>query len=77
MPLVFPVQCRVISSVGRSANDQMLKYGSCVTSGTAGGRNDAVCAETRYVITEHIVRKIARCRFMANREIVWREKSVG
>ena len=32
------VQCRVSSSVSRSAIDQTLKYGSLVTSGTAGGR---------------------------------------
>src|SRR4051812_48955524 len=32
------VQCRVTSSVRRSAVDQTLKYGSCATRGTAGGR---------------------------------------
>src|SRR5436305_13883051 len=34
----FPVQCVVALSVKRSAADQMLKYGSWATSGTAGGR---------------------------------------
>jgi hypothetical protein len=33
------VQWRVTSSVSRSDMDQMLKYGSLVTKGTAGGRN--------------------------------------
>src|SRR5438105_12071563 len=33
-----PVQWTVAVSVRRSAGDQRLKYGSCVTSGTAGGR---------------------------------------
>src|SRR5437764_9373003 len=33
------VQWRVVSSVRRSAQDQMLKYGSFATSGTAGGRS--------------------------------------
>ena len=34
----FPVQCRVGPPVNSSFADQMLKYGSHVTSGTAGGR---------------------------------------
>src|SRR5712691_10468427 len=34
-----PVQCTVAASVSLSAGDQMEKYGSCATSGTAGGRN--------------------------------------
>src|SRR5205823_15058842 len=33
-----PVQCRVVSSVSRSAHDQTLKYGSHAIRGTAGGR---------------------------------------
>ena len=33
-----PVQCTVSASVSRSAGDQMLKYGSCATRGTEGGR---------------------------------------
>lgn len=33
----LPVQWRVPSAFRRSAIDQMLKYGSCATSGTAGG----------------------------------------
>src|SRR4051794_15422928 len=36
-----PVQCEVGRSDRRSAVDQMEKYGSCVMSGTAGGRNTA------------------------------------
>src|SRR5207245_2336271 len=39
MAWVAPVQCLVQLSVRRSLMDQTLKYGSCVTSGTAGGRN--------------------------------------
>src|SRR5690349_12166193 len=38
MPKLFPVQCLGQSSYRWSANDQQLKYGSWVTSGTAGGR---------------------------------------
>src|SRR5438477_7580540 len=38
-----PVQWRVGASVKESFIDQMLKYGSCVTSGTAGGRK--VCVQ--------------------------------
>src|ERR1017187_1864231 len=37
--LGLPVQCAVAVSVSRSAMDQTLKYGSCATSGTAGGRS--------------------------------------
>src|SRR5215510_7657809 len=43
-----PVQCFVGSAVSVSLIDQMLKYGSCVISGVAGGRNGAdVCAQTK------------------------------
>jgi hypothetical protein len=38
MPKVVPVQCRGHDSLSVSVNDQQEKYGSCVTSGTAGGR---------------------------------------
>src|SRR5215218_1444873 len=41
MPCGAPVQCFVRSSARRSVIDQTLKYGSCVTSGTAGGRSAA------------------------------------
>src|SRR5690242_15660895 len=34
-----PVQCLVSASVRASLNDQTLRYGSHVTSGTAGGRS--------------------------------------
>src|SRR5579864_4831395 len=34
-----PVQCTVAASVSRSAGDQMEKYGSEATRGTAGGRS--------------------------------------
>src|SRR5271166_2958813 len=37
------VQCRVTSSYAWSASDQIEKYGSWVTSGTAGGRNGWPC----------------------------------
>src|SRR2546423_8653467 len=42
-----PVQWVVLTSVSLSAWDQILKYGSHATSGTAGGRNgaDAACAQ--------------------------------
>src|SRR6266536_3439608 len=40
-----PVQWVVFTSVNLSACDQMLKYGSQATSGTAGGRNGAAMAE--------------------------------
>src|ERR1039458_297172 len=44
--LGLPVQWVVPVSVRRSAADQMLKYGSWATSGTAGGRMGArVCAK--------------------------------
>src|SRR5919112_731234 len=44
MPCGAPVQCFVRSSARRSLIDHTLKYGSCATSGTAGGRNGAaVC----------------------------------
>ena len=36
---VVPVQCCVWESVSLSLLDQTLKYGSCTTSGMAGGRN--------------------------------------
>ena len=36
----LPVQCIVSASASLSAGDQMLKYGSHATSGTAGGRNN-------------------------------------
>ena len=42
---VVPVQCRVCSSVSESDTDHTLKYGSCATSGTAGGRSP--CASRR------------------------------
>jgi hypothetical protein len=46
----FPVQWIVPVSVNRSAADQMLKYGSWATSGTAGGRSGAkLCADTTKV----------------------------
>src|SRR5437016_1920494 len=35
------VQCRVVSSVRRSAIDQTLKFGLMAINGTAGGRNGA------------------------------------
>src|SRR2546425_3102632 len=42
----LPVQWTVSASVSLSAGDQMLKYGSHVTSGTAGGRRVALdCVE--------------------------------
>src|SRR6478672_11106687 len=40
----LPVQWCVSASFKRSLNDQTLRYGSHVTSGTAGGRNGAACA---------------------------------
>ena len=40
----LPVQCVVSASVSLSPGDQMLKYGSCATSGTAGGRSGASAA---------------------------------
>src|ERR1044071_3811542 len=39
MPCGAPVQCFVRSSARRSFIDHTLKYGSCVTKGTAGGLN--------------------------------------
>src|SRR5438105_13911187 len=47
MAWMVPVQCLVQSSVKRSLIDQTLKYGSCVTRGTAGGRNAWCCARAR------------------------------
>src|ERR1044071_1105549 len=48
MPCGAPVQCFVRSSARRSFIDHTLKYGSCVTRGTAGGLNEAAvwAAET-------------------------------
>jgi hypothetical protein len=37
--LTAPVQCRVHPPYNSLLVDQQLKYGSCVTSGAAGGRN--------------------------------------
>jgi hypothetical protein len=45
-----PVQCRGQSRFNSFENDQTEKYGSCATSGTAGGRSGAsVCAPANRV----------------------------
>ena len=51
----LPVQCFVFSPLRWSAIDQMLKYGSCATSGTAGGRDlrAAQQAEQHANVTKH------------------------
>ena len=51
MALIAPVQCRGQSSVNLSAGDQMLKYGSWTTSGTAGGRNVFASSASRFAET--------------------------
>jgi len=53
----FPVQCFVLSPFRWSAIDQMLKYGSCATRGTAGGRI-CVCASPVAAKTVRIVRSL-------------------
>src|SRR5438128_7600019 len=48
-----PVQGTVATSVSRSAGDQIEKYGSCATSGTAGGRKTGGRAGAGREITLH------------------------
>ena len=54
-----PVQWVVSQSVSRSAGDQMLKYGSCATSGTAGARKSTGCANAALLVNNH-TRKVCR-----------------
>src|SRR5438552_18721298 len=71
----LPVQWTVSASVSLSAGDQMLKYGSHATSGTAGGRRVGTGAPfaIKEAAANKTVKPVGEFVFMRDFKAIWTE----